>query len=383
VALSAADLARDTDWLIAPLAPAIEPGAPSYPLAGGPLRFSSFRVIAVSARERLAEETVPVHELDSWREGLPAPLRSRFDRRFSAVTAARAPLSRGASRDPLTLSRPRLMGVVNVTPDSFSDGGHFAETEAAIAHGEALIEAGADILDIGGESTRPGAEPVPEPLERERVLPVIAALRGKAPAISIDSRKAAVLAAALEAGADILNDVSALTYDPKSLQVAAQTSAPVILMHARGDPAVMQRNPDYADALVEIAGFLDERVTVCEAAGIARERLIVDPGIGFGKTVRHNLELIGGLAALHSLATPVLLGASRKRFIGALSREERADRRMPGSIAAALAGADRGAQILRVHDVGETAQALAVWQGLADTAGLRQVSQTAAGLSRA
>jgi len=243
-----------------------------------------------------------------------------------------------------------------------------------------MVAAGADIIDIGGESTRPGAEPVPEAVERERVLPVITGLRDTARAISIDTRKAGVMAAALEAGADILNDVSALTYDDDSLRVAAESGAPVILMHARGDPTVMQQNPVYEDVLVEIAAFLEARMTACEAAGIGRERLIVDPGIGFGKTVRHNLDLIEGLATFHSLGGPVLLGASRKRFIGALSREERADRRGPGSLAAALAGVARGAQILRVHEVAETKQALAVWQGLEDTARLQQFSEDAPAL---
>jgi len=366
------ELPEEAGILLEPLAPAVDAGDPSYSLAGGALRFSRLRITAFLDRDRLAHETVDVAALERRRASLPEAVVRRLDLRLEALTRPRPPLALASAANPLPVGRPLLMGVVNVTPDSFSDGGRFADIDRAIAHAHALIEAGADIVDIGGESTRPGARPVWEEEERQRVLPVIEGVRGKARAISVDTRKAPVMEAALEAGADILNDVSALSYDDDSLRVAAGSGAPVILMHAQGDPATMQRDPRYEDALIEVFAWLEARLATCEAAGIARDRLLVDPGIGFGKTVRHNLELIDGLAAFHGLGGCVALGASRKRFIGALSGEETAERRLPGSIAAALAGAARGAQLLRVHDVAETRQALAVYQGLVDTAGLRQ-----------
>ncbi|RMD88523.1 MAG: dihydropteroate synthase, partial [Alphaproteobacteria bacterium] len=238
--------------------------------------------------------------------------------------------------------------------------------EAAVAHARAMIAAGADIIDIGGESTRPGAAPLWAEEEIERILPVISALADASVPLSVDTRHAAVMAAALDAGAAIVNDVSALTHDPGSLELVAARRCPVVLMHARGDPRTMQDNPVYEDVLGEVFAFLESRLRACEAAGIPRQRLIVDPGIGFGKTVRHNLTLINQIAAFHGLGVPLLLGASRKRFIGALAQEARPDHRLGGSLAVALAAVDKGVQILRVHDVAETVQALAVHQGLQD-----------------
>ncbi|WP_072387351.1 dihydropteroate synthase [Hyphomicrobium sp. CS1BSMeth3] len=265
----------------------------------------------------------------------------------------------------LTLDRPRLMGIVNVTPDSFSDGGAFSSAQAAIDHALQLEAEGADILDIGGESTRPGAHPVSIEEELARVIPVIEGLAGKTKAlISIDTRKAEVMRRALAAGAHIINDVAALTYEPECLEVAAASNAPVILMHAQGDPRTMQAAPQYDDCLLDVCDWLEARLAACEAAGIPRDRLIIDPGIGFGKTLAHNLELLAGLTLLHGLGVPVLLGASRKSFIGMLTGEKDARHRVPGSIAAALAGASQGAQILRVHDVAETRQALTVWEAM-------------------
>ncbi|TCM88099.1 dihydropteroate synthase [Rhodovulum steppense] len=259
----------------------------------------------------------------------------------------------------LSLDRPRIMGILNVTPDSFSDGGRFADPQAALAQGRALA-AGADILDIGGESTRPGSAAVPEADEIARTAPVIAALRaaGVATPVSIDTRKAAVARAALAAGADMVNDVAALGFDPALAGVVAQAGVPVCLMHAQGDPATMQDDPRYDDVLLDVYDFLAARIAAAEAAGIPRARIMVDPGIGFGKTVAHNLALIRGLSLFHGLGCPILLGASRKRFIGALGGAERADRRGPGSIAVALAGIAQGVQIVRVHDVAETRQAV-------------------------
>jgi dihydropteroate synthase len=257
------------------------------------------------------------------------------------------------------------MGILNVTPDSFSDGGRLPDTRAVVAQARAMAAAG--ILDIGGESTRPGAAEVPEADEIARVVPAIAAIRaaGIATPISVDTRKAAVAEAALDAGADMVNDVSALGFDPAMAGLVAARKVPVVLMHAQGTPATMQEDPRYADVVAEVAAALAARVAVAEAAGIARDRIVIDPGIGFGKTLAHNVTLLRNLGAFHALGLPVLLGASRKRFIGTLGGEPVPDRRGPGSIAVALAAAAAGVQVIRVHDVAETAQALAVWAALA------------------
>ena len=275
------------------------------------------------------------------------------------LEAPRAPIA------GVDFTRPRVMGVVNATPDSFSDGGAHAGAGQAIAHGLSLAGAGADILDIGGESTRPGAAPVPEAEEVDRVVPVIEGLvaAGCATPISIDTRKAGVARAALAAGARIVNDVSALTYDP-DMAGAARGAEGLCLMHALGDPRTMQDDPRYDDVRLDICDYLDARITAAVAAGIERSRIVIDPGIGFGKTVDHNLALIRDLDLFHGLGCPVLLGVSRKGFIGRLSGETVAARRVPGSLAAGLAGVAAGAQILRVHDVAETVQALRIWQAL-------------------
>lgn len=265
----------------------------------------------------------------------------------------------------LPMDRPLVMGVVNVTPDSFSDGGRHFDTQTAIAAGHAMLEAGADILDIGGESTRPGSAVVTPEEEIARILPVLRELAKAAP-VSVDTRNAATMRVALEEGAEIINDVSALRHDPEAMAVVARSDAPVILMHMPGnDPATMQSLATYDDVAVEVAGFLRDRVAACEAAGIPRGRIAVDPGIGFGKTMAHNLALIDRLPLLTALGCRVVLGVSRKRFIGTLSGVEEAGRRVHGSVAAALAGAARGASVVRVHDVAETAQALAVWRACA------------------
>jgi len=264
----------------------------------------------------------------------------------------------------LALDRPRLMGIVNVTPDSFADGGRYLTRDAAIAHALQLDAEGADILDVGGESTRPGAEPVEIEEEWRRVGPVIAALAARTRArLSIDTRKAEVMRRAAEAGVHLINDVSALTHDPASLETAARSGLPVVLMHAQGDPRTMQHKPTYADVVLDVCDLLAARIEACEAAGIPRSRLIVDPGIGFGKTLSHNLTLLSALSLFHGLGCAVLLGASRKSFIGRLTGTADADDRLPGSLAAALIGAAQGVQVLRVHDVAATRQALAMWEG--------------------
>lgn len=268
-----------------------------------------------------------------------------------------------ASVGGLTLDRPRIMGIVNITPDSFSDGGHFATARAAIDRAFALEEAGADIIDLGAESTRPGSDAVPLEEELRRLMPVLEALAGKTKALlSVDTRKAEVMRRAAAAGAALINDVSALTYDPAALEAAADTGLSVVLMHAQGDPKTMQVAPRYDNVLLDVFDFLEQRIDACVAAGIARSRLIVDPGIGFGKTAAHNLTLMARLATFHGLGVPVLLGASRKSLIGTLTGVAKAQDRVAGSVAAALSAIGQGVQIVRVHDVAETHQALAVWQ---------------------
>ena len=263
---------------------------------------------------------------------------------------------------------PLIMGVVNVTPDSFSDGGDFFDAERAVAHAIRLAEDGADILDIGGESTRPGAESVGTDEELRRVVPVIEKLAGKTKAkISIDTRKPEVAREAISLGAAIWNDVSALTYSSESLITAAAMDCDIVLMHAQGDPRTMQDNPSYTDVVAEVCAFLAARISTCEAAGVERARLIADPGIGFGKSLEHNLSLLAGLDQLAVLGVPVLLGASRKRFISALDEAAPADQRLGGSIAAVLAGFAREASIFRVHDVAETRQALKIAAAIAQT----------------
>jgi len=264
----------------------------------------------------------------------------------------------------LALGVSRVMGVVNVTPDSFSDGGEAFALEAAVERGRELIALGADILDIGGESTRPGASPVSVDEEIDRVVPVISELRNLGSLLSIDTRHAEVMQAAVYAGADIINDVSALDGDPDAMSMASELGVPVILMHMRGQPDTMQRDPHYDDAPSEVRAYLSRRVSACLEAGIPLDNIAVDPGIGFGKTVEHNLQIINRIDEIVDIGRPVVFGVSRKSFIGRVSGEEDPKRRLPGSIAAALAAYDKGVRIFRVHDVGETAQALKVSEAI-------------------
>ncbi len=260
---------------------------------------------------------------------------------------------------------PKVMGILNVTPDSFSDGGRLASTADAVRAAAAMMEAGASIIDVGGESTRPGAREVPADEELARVLPVLRALAAENIPASIDSRKAAVMRAALDAGACMINDVSALLFDPGSLGVAAACGAQVVLMHHQGSPETMQANPSYADVVADVRAFLAERIAACEAAGIARDRLIADPGIGFGKTIEHNLALLRNLGALAPSGVPLLVGASRKKLIEHLAGPADVAHRLGGSLAIALHAAAAGAAWVRVHDVPETVQALRVRAALA------------------
>jgi dihydropteroate synthase len=328
-------------------------------LAGGLNWFAMVELIQVEGHQRVSTELVPVEGLES-----------RFDEdmaaQWKAVTAPRAPLQLGERI--VRLDQPQVMAIVNATPDSFSDGGQFADATAAAEAGARMAAEGAAIIDVGGESTRPGARTVWEGDEIERVVPVIRQLAAGGTAVSIDTRKADVMTAAVEAGARMINDVSALTYDARSAEVTASLSVPVVLMHHQGAPNVMQDDPRYDDVLVEVYFWLQECIQAAVEAGVRHENILVDPGFGFGKNVGHNLELMNGLALFHSLGSPLVVGASRKRSIGALSGEAPADKRLGGSIAFALKAAEQGAQMLRVHDVFETVQALKVWRGMRDQA---------------
>ena len=326
---------------------AIEDGL-ALPLAGGPIAFTS-AVLIEGSPTNSQRRLVSVDALEASRD---ADLGTVLER----VTAPRPPFA------GLSLARPTLMGIVNVTPDSFSDGGLYDETEGAVAHAAELTSQGADIVDIGGESTRPGSDTVAGDEELSRVVPVLEGLKGSPAVISIDTRKSAVARAAAKAGAKILNDVSALTYDPACLGVAAEMRLDVVLRHAPGEPKTMQDNPAYDDVVLEVFDYLEARIEACEKAGIGRDRIAADPGLGFGKTLAHNLALLANISVFHGLGVPLLVGASRKRFIGGLGQGKEPQSREPGSHAAAIASAAQGAQMFRVHDVAGSRQALAVWR---------------------
>ena len=334
------------------LAPPDAATQPGMRLAGGWLHFTALEI----ARRSAGAETRAL-----------VPLDSIWDRDWGRqVAQASAGLDGLLAPRPriagVSLDRPRIMGIVNVTPDSFSDGGRLPSVAAAIAHGLRLAAEGADILDIGGESTRPGSDAVSLQDELSRVLPVIEGLAAATDVpLSIDTRKAEVMRRAAAAGASIINDVSALTHDPEALAACAETGLPVILMHALGDPKTMQDQPVYDNVLLDVFDFLEARIDAAVIAGIPMAKLIADPGIGFGKTLEHNVALMSGLSLFHALGVPILLGASRKRFIGALTGVEVAAERVHGSVGAALAGVAQGVQLLRVHDVAATRAAVGVF----------------------
>jgi dihydropteroate synthase len=323
----------------------------ALPLAGGPLAFGSVEIL-VRQDGAVRAATATLAQL----RALGSPTIARH---LAALSAPRAPWAGFA------FDRPLLMGIVNVTPDSFSDGGAFADPARAIAQGRALRAAGADILDIGGESTRPGAVPVAPEEERRRVEPVIRALAGDGAIVSVDTRSAAVMAAALDGGARIVNDVTALAGDRDSLALVARRGAAAVLMHMQGEPATMQKSPRYTLTSLDVVEALAARIAACVAAGIPQERLVVDPGIGFGKAPRHNLELLKRLTLLHGLGCGVMIGLSRKSLIGNLVAAPVGER-LPGSLAGALSALSQGVQILRVHDVAETRQAMTVWRAIAE-----------------
>jgi dihydropteroate synthase len=336
--------------------PVDQPDIPVWkglPLAGGRLSFAALDVLTRASPET-KRRTIVLGDAFSGDWGREALAAADILQELSAQRARFAGLS---------LDRPRIMGIINVTPDSFSDGGEHATVEAAIAHGVRLVAEGADILDIGGESTRPRAEVVAVDEELRRIIPVIEGLRRRTDAvISVDTRKSEVMRRAAAAGADVLNDVSAFTHDPESLAVAAETGLPVIVMHAQGDPKTMNDDPQYDDVVLDVFDYLESRIQACVAAGIPKAKIVADPGVGFGKHLHHNVAVMAGLSLYHGLGVPILLGASRKKMIGQLCDVDDARDRMPGSLACAIAGAAAGVQIVRVHDVKETKQAIEVWR---------------------
>ncbi|MBB5706192.1 dihydropteroate synthase [Sphingopyxis panaciterrulae] len=309
---------------------------------------------------------VPVPELDDWIAVLPDRLAEAATMQRAAIRRSRGALHLGERT--VRLNEPQIMGILNVTPDSFSDGGKHVDAAAAVEAGFAMASAGAAIADVGGESTRPGAPLVWEGDEIQRVEAVVAALAKGGVAVSIDTRKAAVMEAALAAGATLVNDISALRYDDRAMEVVARAGCPVVLMHAPSAKSDPHEGGRYAHALFDVYDMLGDRVAACVAAGIDPAKIIVDPGIGFGKGIADNLALANGLSLFHTLGCPLLFGASRKRMIGALDNEAPADARLGGSLALHYRAAEQGAQLLRVHDVAETRQALRVWRGLRDAA---------------
>jgi dihydropteroate synthase len=297
----------------------------------------------------------------------PAEVQDQAREQWVNLAKTHDPLELGART--VRLDQPQIMGILNVTADSFSDGGKFLDDpEAGRAHASSMLEAGAVIIDIGGESTRPGGAASWEGDEKDRVLPAVEYCAGMGAAISVDTRRAGVLEAALAAGAHVANDVSALRHDPRSAELVANSGCPVVLMHASGDGEDLHSDANYDNVVFDVFDWLAERRDAAIAAGIARAKIILDPGIGFGKSVSDNLALINSLPLFHALGQPLLLGASRKRMIGALSNEAEAHQRMGGSVALAMAGMDAGVQLIRAHDVAETVQARNVWRGMRDAA---------------
>jgi dihydropteroate synthase len=336
-------------------------------LAGGMVYASRFAVIVREGGRVVSRRRVAAPELAEALAALPAELAAEGEAQWAGLRAAHPPLQLGART--VRLDQPQVVGILNVTPDSFSDGGKFLDDpDEAHAHAAAMLEAGAAIVDVGGESTRPGAAAVWEGDELKRVVPAIERLAAAGAAISIDSRRASVIEAALAAGATIVNDVSALRHDPLSAGLVARNGAAVVLMHAPGGADDLHADGTYSDVVLDVFDWLAERRDAALAAGVARERIVLDPGLGFGKTLAENLALLTALPLFHALGQPLMLGASRKRMIGALSHEAPAHRRLGGSLLVAARAMDAGVQLLRVHDVAETVQARDVWRGLRDAA---------------
>jgi dihydropteroate synthase len=334
-------------------------------LAGTMLWFCGVEVITRNDGN-ISRAIVPVAQWEEASKALP----ERASQIFDSLVRARASLQMGART--IRLDQPQVMAILNVTPDSFSDGGKHVDPSAAISAGVAMTAAGAAMVDVGGESTRPGAPLVWEGDEVARIEPVIKGLASAGTAVSVDTRKAAVMEASLAAGAGMINDISALLYDDRAMDVARASTAPIVLMHAPGQGSNPHKGAGYQHALLDIYDWLEARVEAVVAAGIAREQLVIDPGLGFGygevKSLSDDLSLINNLSLFHGIGCPILFGASRKRMIGALSNEAVADQRLGGSLFLAMKAIEQGAQIIRVHDVPETVQAVHVWRGLRDAA---------------
>ena len=341
-------------------------------MGNGLIWFQGYELSAFDGARRIARAVVPVAGFDATIARLPDALAVRAQRQAAHISAIRAPLTLGDRT--IRFDAPQVMAILNVTPDSFSDGGkHVGDPQAAADAGFAMAAAGAALIDVGGESTRPRAAKIWEGDEIARIAPVIERLAAAGVSVSVDTRKAGVMEAALGAGAAIVNDVSALAHDPRSLEVVAHAGCPVILMHSPSAGDDPHDNPHgYGDVVADVFDHLEARIAACEAGGIARDRIMVDPGLGFGKSLADNLALVNGLATFQGLGVPLLFAGSRKRLIGALSNEAPAADRLGGSVALAFRAAQLGAQMVRVHDVRESVQALHLWRGLAD-AGLSAV----------
>ncbi|WP_414009675.1 dihydropteroate synthase [Sphingorhabdus sp.] len=334
-------------------------------LAGHMLWFSQFEVIRRTASST-QRHMVSVRQWDQFADALPDEERKKAAILFERITAARPALHMGART--IRLDQPHVMGIINATPDSFSDGGKNIDVDVAAEAAFAMSSAGASIIDIGGESTRPGAPLVWEGDELARVEPLVHRLSGAGTAVSIDTRKASVMEGAVRAGAAMINDISALGYDDRALEVARVSDVPVVLMHAPSQSSDPHKDGVYDDVVCDVFDWLEDRIAAVEASGIKRDKILVDPGIGFGKSLTENLAIINNLSVYHGLGCAILFGASRKRLIGALSNEADAQHRLGGSIFLAMKAVEQGAHIIRVHDAAETVQAVQVWRGLRDAA---------------
>ncbi|MEL6878612.1 MAG: dihydropteroate synthase [Pseudomonadota bacterium] len=336
-------------------------------LAGSMVYASRFACIVRHGSETVARHLFGVREAESVFAELGGDLEAKAQAQWANLQKVHEPITLGERN--IRLDQPQIMGILNVTPDSFSDSGEFLEKpEVGRAHASAMLEAGASIIDIGGESTRPGAQSTWEGDEKERVLPAVEYCASMGAAITVDTRRAGVLEAALEAGAHAANDVSAMRYDPRIAELVASAQCPVILMHAPGAGEDLHDGGEYDDVVLEVFDFLKGARADAIAAGIGEDKIILDPGIGFGKSLTDNLALLNALPLFHALGSPLLLGVSRKRMIGALSNEAEAHERLGGSIVLATLGMDAGVHILRVHDVAESVQARNVWRGMRDAA---------------
>lgn len=341
-------------------------------LAGGMVYAYRFALIIREGDEIISRSRVSAPDMPDALVRLPENVAADGEAQWADLCKIHASinltLKDGASRT-IRLDQPQVMGILNVTPDSFSDGGKFLDDpEEARLHAAKMLEGGAALVDVGGESTRPGAAAVWEGDEIKRVIPAIDYLASMGAAVSVDTRRVGVMEAALEAGAQIINDVSALRHDPRALEFAAGSGVPVILMHAPGEGEDLHDCAEYTHPALDVFDWLKARRDAAIAAGISRDRIILDPGLGFGKSLAHNLGVLNALPLYHALGQPILLGASRKRFIGALSNEAPVHERLGGSVAMAIAGMNAGVQMLRVHDVAETVQARNVWRGMRDSA---------------